>query len=142
MTLLVCLLSIGLSLQAQDDKHDRIESYKIAFITERLNLTPKEATVFWPVYNEFTDQLKKMKQIEKERVRAYGAKTTPSEAESEKFATEYIAFKQQELDLTRKYVAEFKKVLPAAKVAKLLTLEHEFKMQLLKRLKEKRGPQQ
>lgn len=141
---MVCLLSLGLSLRAQDDqndKNDRVESYKIAFITERLNLTPKEATVFWPVYNEFSDQLKKLKRAEKERVRNFKDKTQPTDAESEKFTADYIAFKQQEFDLTKKYIAEFKKVLPAAKVAKLVTLEQEFKMELLHRLKDKHGKQ-
>ncbi|AMS27590.1 hypothetical protein AEM51_11760 [Bacteroidetes bacterium UKL13-3] len=65
-------------------KNDKIESYKIAFITERLNLSPKDATVFWPVYNEFSDQLRKMKQAEKERVRAFKDKIQPTDAESEK----------------------------------------------------------
>lgn len=144
ITLIIFLTGLGLNLQAQEDqqdKNDRIESYKIAFITERLNLTPKEASVFWPVYNEFADQLKKIKHTEKERAKNFGEKTSPSDAESEKFTSEFIAFKQQELDLTKKYVAEFKKVLPAAKVARLLTLEQEFKIQLLKRLKDKRGQQ-
>ncbi|MES2558781.1 MAG: hypothetical protein V4590_03520 [Bacteroidota bacterium] len=143
-TLIVCLLSLGLGLHAQEDpqdKNDRIESYKIAFITERLNLTPKEAAVFWPVYNEFNDQLKKIRKTEKERGRAFGEKTQPTDAESEKFVNDFIAGKQQEFDLTKKYVVEFKKVLPASKVAKLVTLEHEFKIKLLQRLKDKRGPQ-
>ena len=144
LTLIICLLSIGLAVQAQEeqnDKNDRVESYKIAFITERLSLTPKEATVFWPVYNEFSEQLKKLKRAEKERVRNFKDKTMPTDAESEKFISDYLAFKQMEFDLTKKYIAEFKKVLPAAKVAKLVTLEQEFKMQLLQRLKDKRGPQ-
>ncbi|MES2781044.1 MAG: hypothetical protein V4651_14220 [Bacteroidota bacterium] len=143
ITLIVCLLSLGMNLYAQgeNDKNDRIESYKIAFITERLNLTSKEASVFWPVYNEFSEQLKKLKRAERERVHNFKDKTQPTDVESEKFTSDYITFKQQELELTRKYIAEFKKVLPVVKVAKLVTLEQEFKMELLKRLKDKRGPQ-
>lgn len=130
------------SLRAQDEqfnKTDRIESYKIAFITERLNLSPKEASVFWPVYNEFSEQLKKMKRMEKERFKAFRDKNQPSESECEKFTNDFLLFKQQELDLTKKYITEFKKVLPAPKVARLVTLEQEFKMELLHRLKDKRG---
>lgn len=144
ITLIVCLISLGLTLRAQEEqneKTDRIESYKIAFITERLSLSPKEAAAFWPIYNEFTDQLKKIRKLEKDKGHAFGEKTQPTDAESERFLSEYIALKQQEIELSKKYIAEFKKVLPAAKVAKLVTLEHEFKMELLHRLKDKRGPQ-
>jgi Spy/CpxP family protein refolding chaperone len=142
--LFICLFS-GISiLKAQDDKPEknaRIESYKIAFITERLNLTPKEATAFWPVYNEFSDQLKKIKRSEKERIRYFKEKTQVTDAESERFLSEFLSSKQQEFDLTKKYVVEFKRVLPPDKVARLVTLEQEFKMELLNRLKDKRGNQ-
>lgn len=30
-----------------------LEMFKIKFITGKLNLTPQEATAFWPVYNEY-----------------------------------------------------------------------------------------
>jgi len=30
---------------------NRVKAHKIAFITDQLNLTAKEAEVFWPIYN-------------------------------------------------------------------------------------------
>ena len=38
-----------------DGKFDfeKFKAEKIAYITNALSLTPKEAEVFWPVYNEF-----------------------------------------------------------------------------------------
>lgn len=56
-----------------------------------------------------------------------------------KFTADLISFKQQDLYLTRKYIVEFKKVLSPAKVAKLITLEQEFKMALLHKLNDKHG---
>jgi hypothetical protein len=44
---------------------EQFKSQKIAFITEKLNLTPKEAQAFWPVYNQY--------EIEKD---GYSGKTT------------------------------------------------------------------
>ena len=40
---------------------DKIKSLKIAFITERLNLSSDEAAVFWPVYNEHEDAIEKLR---------------------------------------------------------------------------------
>jgi Spy/CpxP family protein refolding chaperone len=142
MILLVCTALCTINAVAQDDKKDkekgdRIESYKIAFITEKLDLTPKEAAAFWPVYNEYNDQAKKLRAKEKERTKAYREKIAPTEQDAEKYIAEYMAYKQQEMDLQKRYMAEFKKVLPVAKVAKLINLEQEFKMKLIKTLKDK-----
>ena len=74
----------------------------------------------------------------KENTLTFKAKSAPSEQDANKFITEQLALKQAELDLTKRYMNEFKKVLADQKVALLLTLEQEFKQQLLQRLKERR----
>ena len=117
------------------ERNERIESYRIAFITEKLNLSSKEAASFWPVYNEFSQQIKSMREKDRERMRLFRDKTAPTDQEAEKFIADNLSFKQQELDLTRKYLTEFKKVLPMAKVARLITIDQEFKLQLLQQLK-------
>ena len=38
--------------QAQENRREEIESFRIAYFTKQLNLTPEEAKKFWPVYNE------------------------------------------------------------------------------------------
>ena len=35
-------------------KMQNIEALKIAFISRQLELTPDEAQVFWPVYNQYS----------------------------------------------------------------------------------------
>lgn len=145
--LLLLLTMLGASIapvMAQDDEHeetgnDRVESLKIAFITEKLNLTSSEAKNFWPVYNEFESQIKRLRAKEKENIASLKAKTAVSDQDADKFMVDQLQLKQQQLDLTKRYIGEFKKVLPAKKVARLLMLEQEFKQQLLKRLKDRRG---
>ena len=48
---------------AQDDKarndwQDRMKAHKIAFLTDRMELTSDEASVFWPVYNKAEQERK------------------------------------------------------------------------------------
>lgn len=136
------MTSVKVRAQEDDNRNEKIESLKIAFITEKLNLTSSEAKVFWPVFNEFSDELKKLKEKEKENMHALKTKNSPTDIESNKFINEHINLKQAELDLTKRYINEFKKVLPERKVAKLLTLEQEFKQQLLQHLKDKREKMQ
>jgi hypothetical protein len=48
-------------------------------------------------------------------------------------------FQQLELDLRKKYVEQYKKVLPVRKVAKLLRAEHTFKIELLREFRNRQG---
>src|ERR1700754_640301 len=124
--LMICgmMLSLVMAVHAQEEseekKSERIDALKIAFITEKLDLTSKEASGFWPVYNEYSAELKKIKKKSHDAIKLYKAKTSPTDQESDKFLTDQLTCKQQETDLLKKYVPEFKKVLPTAKVAKLL----------------------
>lgn len=56
---LFALLSIS-NIQAQpkeqQDWHEKMMSEKIAYITSVLALTPQEAQVFWPVYNQIAQE--------------------------------------------------------------------------------------
>jgi hypothetical protein len=40
----------------------QIEALKIAYITKRLDLSPDEAQKFWPIYNQYAEELKRTRQ--------------------------------------------------------------------------------
>ena len=51
-----------LTMMAQtNDRLERIKAFKVAFITEKLELTTDEAEKFWPIYNQFEDSSNKIK---------------------------------------------------------------------------------
>lgn len=143
-TLLIFFLSTGLGLLAQqtddseESKHEKIEALKISFITEKLSLTSKEAELFWPIYNKFEQDIKTVRRKQRELTKAFKLKVKPNEQEADKYISEQLVLKQTEIDVVKKYIPEFKKVLPTTKVAKLLSIEQEFKIQLLKKIKDKR----
>lgn len=143
---MACLLMIGAASPVFSqgpgkgvDRED-IESMKIAFLTRRLNLTPDEARKFWPVYNQFSEELKVIREN-----RNKAAKDTKdnfetlSDKEVEKIVDGEITFRQQEIDLLKKYHNQFKQTLPIKKVAKLYRAEEDFKRELLERIKERRA---
>ncbi|MFZ4798076.1 MAG: hypothetical protein ACOYMA_11325 [Bacteroidia bacterium] len=127
-----------ISLNAMAQKGERLEAMKIGFITERLNLSSDEAKVFWPVYNKFTDDLKKLRQSTKGKI-AEEMSDMPAmtDAEAEKVLNDMVNFKINEADLLKKYAAEFKKVLPVKKVVLLFKAENDFKRELLKKLSQR-----
>jgi hypothetical protein len=134
--LLVIVATISLNAMAQ--KGERLEAMKIGFITERLNLSTDEAKVFWPVYNKFTDDMKKLRQSSKGKIAEEMADMPAmTDAEAEKVLNDMVNFKIQEADLLKKYAAEFKKVLPVKKVVLLFKAENDFKRELLKKLSQR-----
>ena len=49
----------SLSAQETESKSDTeniIKSQKIAFFTDKIGLSPEEAQVFWPIYNDYWDK--------------------------------------------------------------------------------------
>jgi len=127
-----------ISLNAKAQKGERLEAMKIGFITERLNLNSDEAKVFWPVYNKFTDDMKKLRQSSKGKISEEMADMhAMSDLEAEKILNDMVNFKIQEADLLKKYAAEFKKVIPVKKVVLLLKAENDFKRELLKKLSQR-----
>ena len=118
---------------------ERVEALKVGFITDRLNLTPEEAAGFWPVYNQYQDELERLRKNRKENL--MNARKDPegmTDAEVEKMVDGEIAFRQAELDLVKKYNPQFKKVLPMKKVGRLYRAEEEFKRELLQKLQDRR----
>ena len=67
LTLTAVMMPRELKSQGQD--LERIQSYKIALFTRRLNLTPAEAEKFWPVYNEFDGRRTRLQQQRAETIR-------------------------------------------------------------------------
>ena len=138
--ILAALLAGGLSLscskKVDEDRSEQIKVQKIAFFTEKLNLTPEEAQIFWPVYNEYWQRKNKI--IEERRsAMQFCAENIEklSEEEIERYADMYINFHKQESDLLIEFNEKFKEVRPASKVMKLYLADYEFKTYLLKQIR-------
>jgi len=145
ITLVLLMLGMSLGSFAQNKEKQKakedMKAKKIAFITTKLELTTTEAEKFWPMYNESEAEFKTLK---KEYKVAKGDRKKISEmtdAEVEKLIDRGLELQQKELDIRKKYLVEYKKVLPIKKVAKLTRIEHEFrKNQKMQKGEHKQGP--
>jgi Spy/CpxP family protein refolding chaperone len=124
------------------EAREEIETMKIGFITRRLSLTPDEAKVFWPVYDQYADELRELREAHRSRMRSVKDDNEVSKEEWEKLADVEIQFRQQELDIMKKFHVQFKKILPPRKVAALYRAEEDFKRELIEKIREGRkgGP--
>lgn len=57
--LLICFAFTILNGEAQNGN---LVALKIAYITKRLDLSPEEAQKFWPIYNQYAEELKRTRQ--------------------------------------------------------------------------------
>ena len=139
--IVACMMFLVCDAWAQPtDKKQRIETFKISYITKQLNLTPDEAKTFWPVYNEYEMATEEVRGEFRRNVKENRGKLNElSDKEVEELIDSQIANKQRELDIQKSYHAQFKGVLPVKKVAKLYVAEHEFKKILLKEMQSHRG---
>ena len=141
------MLAIALNASAQpgpkgnQSQKDKIEAQRIAFITDRLDLTPAEAQVFWPIYNEYDA---KRKELRWTYHKAPEGMEKPIEEMTEKEALEVVDNQiieaQKMLDLRKEYHGKFKAVLSAKKVMLLYESEREFQKQLIDKLRKGKGP--
>jgi hypothetical protein len=107
---------------------EKIEAMRVEFITHQLSLTEEEGKKFWPVFNMFEEERKAIRRADNPQ-----GLDVLSDPEVGKYIQDFLNNKQKEADIYKKYVPEFRKVINERKVAKLLTIEGEFKRMLLQK---------
>ena len=142
--LFVFFLSISLMGQNRMKRMDqeKIKAYKIAYITDQLNLTSKEAQKFWPIYNEISEEIENLKremrrEIVKE-IKEKGGLENISENTASGILKKDIAMKEAVLRFEKKMNTKLQEFLPYKKILKLHIAEKDFKKELFRKLKERR----
>lgn len=107
---------------------NRLQSEKIAFLTNEMSLTPQEAQAFWPIYNQAQ---KEQAEVTEASFKAFAAldaavRAGKSEKEISDLLTKYTEAMERQ-NCSAKYVKEYLKVLSSEKVAKLYIGEEKFR---------------
>ncbi len=139
MILFMAIFAFCFSKLKAQGNNDKIEALKIAFITKRLNLSPEESQKFWPIYDQYEAEKRQNRISTIGSVKELKEDGDFTNAEAEIAITKFVEFKSKELDLVKKYITEFRKILPAAKIAKLVTAEEKFKKMLTKQAQQGGG---
>lgn len=114
-TLFTCLL-VFVNAQAQRQRPDmdarvaelkKIQAMELAFITKELNLNPQEAQKFWPIFNQYRNDLKQAAQAKEYK--------------------DNLDRQQKMLDVRKQYRDDFEKVISIERANKVFGAEDEFK---------------
>lgn len=114
--------------QNRSDRWTEIQNMKIAFFTDALQLTPEQSQKFWPVYNEYW---KARHGVGKTRHDLFRAIREGRAGEQQ--LGELLAVMDAERKIAADYIAKFRRVLPADKVARVFVADEDFKNFLIRR---------
>jgi hypothetical protein len=99
-----------------EKKQQDIEALKVAFISRELDLTPEEAQKFWPVYNQYANELRGVVKDDQD----------------------VLETEEKVLNIRKKYKDQFSKVLGTNRVNKMFNAEGRFRQLLIKSIRNQR----
>ncbi len=140
LTLAIIISGLAFS-QKQDFKKrkEMVKTERIAFLTNKLNLTPNEAQKFWPVYNEYINKQEDIIMQNHKNMRDFMKdQDNLTDEQAQKTVDTYVSLTKQENELFIEYNKKIEKILPIKKVALLYQAEKQFKRYLMKKMRAKK----
>ena len=134
LILIVALFSVtSVFAQNVDDfiqllKSD-VQSNKIVIITEVMKFTDEQSEKFWPIYNEYSNELSKLagKRIANIKDFAANYDSLTNEKANQLINTSFD-FQEDRLDLNQDYYNKFAEALGSIVAAKYMQLEHQIQL--------------
>ena len=138
-----CLGNIFFNISAQktenskEDRIERLKSQKIAFLSEKLQLTPSVAQKFWPFYNEFSQKSDSLWHLQKSKSRElHDTKNNLTDHQKETLLDKQVMARWEMAKLEKEFHEGLKKILTINQVIKFYDAEHDYKKKLLQLLRQ------
>ncbi len=142
----VCILlffSVNLTAQHRPPKHHKkIKAYKVAYITEKLDLTESEAQKFWPIYNIYSDGKMALHREERssirKRISESGGIQNLTNDEAKEILERIKDISKRKGELKTDFFNKMSGILSYKKLLTLEIAEHEFNRKLIRKLRPQR----
>ena len=143
-TLLIYLLTLSVFAQHNDKDRERIQALKISFLTEKLDLTTKEAEAFWPIYNAYDKNSRKYKYVDMRSIRKEIKENaeTVSDAKAEELLNKFVIAENNLHKERVNLITDLKKIISPKKIILLKASEDDFNRKLFDQYKKKKREQQ
>ncbi len=115
---------------------EKLERAKVAFITKRLDLSPDQAEKFWPLYNQFNENRKRLMKDMHPRVKD-GEQLTNQQAAA--LIDRRFELEQKILDLEKSFHKEITTVISPLQALKLDDVNKDFARHIYRMQKRKKG---
>ena len=147
---ILLLIALSVNAQQEDDAEpaqadpkaqEKINSLRIAYLTDKLGLTSEQAEKFWPIYREFAQKRQEIRS-ELRDARKGIDKDKPDPKKQQELVDLSLKIKQRVLDLEKDYSGRLLKVVSAEQMLRLPGAEAEFRGYLNDLLQQRRMNQQ
>ena len=128
--ILYILFIYNISYAQQNDKEDKMLSIKIAYITEKIELTSKQSEKFWPVYFELED---KLRAINKQKRNFDNL----SDEQLKEALMQQFKDEKRKIEIKESYINKFLAIISIRQLYNLYKSEKSFKRELIKRMNNK-----
>lgn len=128
------LLPFTTMAQRPSERNNEIESYRIAYLTQKLDLSSEEAKIFWPIYNDWQKEQDALRKERSQKMISFRKITEIEELSDVQIQTLIMndfSFKQRDLNLDKKYYYKLRSSLPIKIVGKFYRAQEAFKRELL-----------
>jgi len=141
-TFLAAVMLFGFApLSAAQDKpannmdifHAKLKADKKLIVTKYMALTASEAKKFWPVFEEYQQDLQKINQRLLHLLQSYAAdyrNQSLTDDKAQKLLDEWIAIENDDAKRRVAYMPKVMQVLPPKKAARYLQIENEYRIVL------------
>jgi hypothetical protein len=118
---------------------ERIQSLRIAYITERLGLTTEQAEKFWPIYREYSQERRRLNEEMREARRQLDR---PNPEKEQQLVELGLQLRERELKLDREYAGRLREVISAQQILNLQRAEGDFRNLIMQQIQQRREMQQ
>lgn len=137
-SMIVAFALVGVPAYAQDKSadmnmqilRDKIKADKKVVVAANMQLTDAEAKAFWPIYDQYQNDLRAINERLGKAIVAYANayKAGPiADETAKKLLDDSIAIDEAEVKLRKDYAAKLTKAIPAAKAARYLQIENKIR---------------
>lgn len=143
--LFIFMFTATTAIAQQPRNRQKIALLKTAFISDAINLTPKEAEKFWPIYNLYSNKIRATKMaleggLQRE-IRFAGGIENLSDAQSQKLIDNIVLLEQEITDYKIKLIQELSNIISAKKIIGLKKAERDFNRRILQEYGKRRRMQ-
>ena len=113
--------------------HEKIKADKKVIVAKYMELTESEAKKFWPVYDEYQNDLQKSNERLMRLLESYAAEyknKSLTDEKAKKLLDEWIAFDQDDGKRRSAFAPKVLQALPVKKAARYLQIETEYRILL------------
>ena len=129
-SLVVCTLGLSGPASAQSSQKQldiaAARAQRKATVGANMNLTPDEASKFWPVYDAYEKRMDSIEDRHVKELKDFAARYDKfTDADAKKKLDEVMAIQQARLDVQKEFVPQFRAVVSQVKVTRFYQIDNK-----------------